>query len=131
MLKPKQKIPSTDFENQVYHGDSQQMLKSLPDNSVDLIITSPPYANQRSKSYGGIKASEYVEWFIPIAVETTVEGESIEEFCAAVLFSVCNSCSVSRKERSNLINQRKFAFERSRTSVKIGSFIIVTACSAR
>ena len=67
MLKPKQKIPSTDFENQVYHGDSQQMLKSLPDNSVDLIITSPPYANQRSKSYGGIKASEYVEWFIPIA----------------------------------------------------------------
>ncbi|MAK71111.1 MAG: site-specific DNA-methyltransferase [Idiomarina sp.] len=67
MLKPKQKIPSTDFENQVYHGDSQQLLKSLPDNSVDLIITSPPYANQRSKSYGGIKASDYVEWFIPIA----------------------------------------------------------------
>lgn len=35
-------------------GDSQEVLKELPDNSVDLIFTSPPYADQRKSTYGGI-----------------------------------------------------------------------------
>jgi site-specific DNA-methyltransferase (adenine-specific)/site-specific DNA-methyltransferase (cytosine-N4-specific) len=34
---------------------------------VDLIITSPPYADQRKSTYGGIPADDYVEWFMPIA----------------------------------------------------------------
>jgi site-specific DNA-methyltransferase (adenine-specific)/site-specific DNA-methyltransferase (cytosine-N4-specific) len=39
----------------------------MPANSVDLIITSPPYADQRKNTYGGIKADQYVQWFYPIS----------------------------------------------------------------
>lgn len=48
-------------------GDCAKMLKQLPDNSVDLIITSPPYADQRKHTYGGVKPDQYVQWFLPIA----------------------------------------------------------------
>ncbi len=50
-------------------GDSTKELKTLPDNSVDLIITSPPYADQRKSTYGGIAADKYVKWFLPISKE--------------------------------------------------------------
>ena len=50
-------------------GDSREVLKTLPDNSVDLIFTSPPYANQRKNTYGGIHPNEYVDWFLPISKE--------------------------------------------------------------
>jgi site-specific DNA-methyltransferase (adenine-specific) len=49
------------------YGDSLKKLELLADKSVDLIITSPPYADQRMDTYGGIKADKYVEWFMPIA----------------------------------------------------------------
>ncbi len=49
--------------NKILHGDCLDVLKTLNENSVDLIVTSPPYANQRKKTYGGVPASEYVEWF--------------------------------------------------------------------
>jgi site-specific DNA-methyltransferase (adenine-specific) len=48
-------------------GDSREQLKLLPDNSVDLIVTSPPYADQRKRTYGGIHPDNYVEWFLPIS----------------------------------------------------------------
>lgn len=51
----------------IYSGDSKALLKQLPDNSVDLIITSPPYADQRKNTYGGIHHDKYVEWFLPIS----------------------------------------------------------------
>jgi len=50
-------------------GDCAKELKSLEKNSIDLIVTSPPYANQRSNSYGGIHPDKYVEWFLPITKE--------------------------------------------------------------
>ena len=53
----------------IYLGDSAEQLKRIPDNSVDLIITSPPYADQRKNSYGGISVNKYVEWFLPISKE--------------------------------------------------------------
>lgn len=53
----------------IYLGDCAGILRSLPDNSVDLIITSPPYADQRKNTYGGIKTDEYVSWFLPITKE--------------------------------------------------------------
>ena len=53
----------------LYCDDCLNVLKMMPDNSVDLIITSPPYADQRAKTYGGIKPDLYVEWFSPIAQE--------------------------------------------------------------
>lgn len=77
-LKPPQKPPSTQriiyncgeqVTPQIMHTDCAVALKSLPPNSIDLIITSPPYANQRKHTYGGICADQYVEWFLPIADE--------------------------------------------------------------
>ena len=50
-------------------GDSKEKLLELGDNSVDLIITSPPYADQRKNTYGGITPEKYVEWFLPISKE--------------------------------------------------------------
>jgi DNA modification methylase len=53
--------------NQILFGDCEEVLKNIPENSVDLIFTSPPYADQRTKTYGGIKPDEYVDWFMPKA----------------------------------------------------------------
>jgi site-specific DNA-methyltransferase (adenine-specific)/site-specific DNA-methyltransferase (cytosine-N4-specific) len=53
----------------LYLGDSKSVLCRIPANSIDLIVTSPPYSDQRKKSYGGIAAGDYVEWFMPIAAE--------------------------------------------------------------
>lgn len=50
-------------------GDCREVLKTLKDNSVDLIFTSPPYADSRSNTYGGVKPDKYVEWFLPISKE--------------------------------------------------------------
>jgi len=46
-------------------GDCKEELKKIPENSVELIFTSPPYADQRKKTYGGIHPDKYVEWFLP------------------------------------------------------------------
>lgn len=50
-------------------GDSKEKLTELKNNSIDLIITSPPYADQRKNTYGGITPEKYVEWFLPISQE--------------------------------------------------------------
>jgi len=55
--------------NQIYCGDCETILKTFPDNSIDLIVTSPPYADQRSKTYGGVHPDQYVEWFLPKSAE--------------------------------------------------------------
>ena len=43
-------------------GDSREMLGQLPDESVDLIVTSPPFALLRQKTYGNKAQHEYVSW---------------------------------------------------------------------
>lgn len=53
----------------LYLGDAKDVLKKLEANSVDLIVTSPPYADNRKSTYGGIHADEYVDWFKPISSE--------------------------------------------------------------
>lgn len=55
--------------NQILLGDNETVLKSLPPNCIDLIITSPPYADSRKKTYGGVHPDTYVEWFMPKAAE--------------------------------------------------------------
>ena len=52
--------------NHIYCDDSLNVLPALPDNSIDLIMTSPPYADSRKKTYGGIHPDQYVAWFLPI-----------------------------------------------------------------
>jgi len=51
----------------IYLGDSKEKLTEIDENSVALIITSPPYADQRKSTYGGIHPDKYVEWFLPIS----------------------------------------------------------------
>ena len=48
---------------QIVHGDSRDALSAYSDNSVDLIVTSPPFGLVRKKQYGNVDADEYVEWF--------------------------------------------------------------------
>ncbi|HEY9702689.1 MAG TPA: site-specific DNA-methyltransferase [Allocoleopsis sp.] len=50
-------------------GDCGEELKTIADNSADLIITSPPYADSRKNTYGGIHPDNYVNWFLPISAE--------------------------------------------------------------
>ncbi|MBF0452552.1 MAG: site-specific DNA-methyltransferase [Candidatus Magnetomorum sp.] len=56
-------------ETKIHMGDCLDILKEYPDNYFSLIITSPPYADSRTKTYGGIKPDEYVQWFLPRAKE--------------------------------------------------------------
>lgn len=53
----------------IYRGDARVELEKVKDNSIDLIVTSPPYADQRKSTYGGIAPDKYVEWFLPISKE--------------------------------------------------------------
>jgi site-specific DNA-methyltransferase (adenine-specific) len=53
--------------NKIIQGDCEQVLKEFPDNSIDLIFTSPPYADQRKNTYGGVRPNDYVDWFLPKA----------------------------------------------------------------
>ncbi len=50
-------------------GDCRDELKNLADNSIDLIFTSPPYADSRASTYGGIRPDDYVNWFLPISAQ--------------------------------------------------------------
>lgn len=56
-------------ESKIFLGDAKETLSELKNNSVDLIFTSPPYADSRKNTYGGIHPNEYVEWFLPFSQE--------------------------------------------------------------
>lgn len=58
-----------DISTDIILGDCREKLNQLNDNSIDLIVTSPPYADRRMSTYGGIKPEKYVEWFLPISEE--------------------------------------------------------------
>ena len=47
-----------------YIGDSLKLLADLPDATVNLVLTSPPFALQRQKEYGNRDQSEYVDWLL-------------------------------------------------------------------
>jgi site-specific DNA-methyltransferase (adenine-specific) len=58
--------------NIILNGDCRDFLSDdscIPDNSVDLIVTSPPYADRRRSQYGGTVPGEYVDWFLPISAQ--------------------------------------------------------------
>ena len=55
------------YVDHLFKGDCTEVLKTLPNGSVDLIVTSPPYADNRKGTYGGVPVKRYVEWFLPIS----------------------------------------------------------------
>ena len=56
-----------EIKTKIVQGDCKDVLKTIDDNSIDLIVTSPPYADRREHTYGGIKPEKYVGWFLPIS----------------------------------------------------------------
>ena len=68
-LYPQPAAPDSQLWNRIVQGDCLSILPTLPDNSIDLIVTSPPYADNRKHTYGGVKPDEYVAWFLPISAE--------------------------------------------------------------
>ena len=59
----------TTHNGAAYVGDSRDVLKDISDHSVNLVVTSPPYALHFKKAYGNVEKSEYIEWFLPFARE--------------------------------------------------------------
>jgi site-specific DNA-methyltransferase (cytosine-N4-specific) len=57
------------IKGQAYHGDAINLLGELPSNSVDLAITSPPFALQRKKEYGNKDQNEYIDWLLSFTLE--------------------------------------------------------------
>jgi site-specific DNA-methyltransferase (cytosine-N4-specific) len=52
---------------QIYCADSLDLMTGLQDQSVHLIMTSPPFGLVRKKDYGNADADRYLEWFRPFA----------------------------------------------------------------
>ena len=59
----------SEWQHQIHVGDCRAVLPRLPAGSVHLVLTSPPYAEARAATYGGISEAEYGAWFLPIAAE--------------------------------------------------------------
>ncbi|MBD9581183.1 site-specific DNA-methyltransferase [Delftia sp. DLF01] len=53
----------------VLHADALEVLKKIPDSSVNLVFTSPPYALHFKKEYGNVSQGDYVAWFMEFAKE--------------------------------------------------------------
>ena len=60
-------LPTAGHPLAVLDGDATELLRALPSESVNLVVTSPPYADQRRATYGGVHPDDYVDWFMPFA----------------------------------------------------------------
>jgi site-specific DNA-methyltransferase (cytosine-N4-specific) len=67
--KKRSLLAYTTRRGQAFCGDALDLLPTIPDASVSLVFTSPPFALRRQKAYGNVAATEYVNWFWPIAEE--------------------------------------------------------------
>lgn len=53
----------------IFHKDSIEILRAMPADSIDLVMTSPPFALTRKKEYGNEPVERYLEWFMPFCRE--------------------------------------------------------------
>ena len=58
----------TDIDKMIC-ADCLAYMKTMPEESVDLVVTSPPYAQQRKKAYGGIDKNDFPLWFLNVSRE--------------------------------------------------------------
>ena len=61
-----QRLPLPEYTTEygvAYHGDFLELSTQIPDNSISLIMTSPPFALNKKKPYGNVSSERYVEWF--------------------------------------------------------------------
>ena len=66
-LHPKAKAAYSTLLGSAYCGDSRDLLAKLPDDSLNLVITSPPFALLREKEYGNKGQTEYIDWLVTFA----------------------------------------------------------------
>lgn len=59
---------ATNF-GKAYLADSLGLSKAIPENSINLVITSPPYALHYKKEYGNVEKKDYGDWFLEFAKE--------------------------------------------------------------
>ncbi len=59
----------TTYLGAAYLGDALNLLRKLPDESIDLVLTSPPFALQRQKEYGNVDQAKYSDWFMSFAAQ--------------------------------------------------------------
>src|SRR3954462_7899565 len=52
---------------EAYAADSVKIMEKLPAKSVNLVLTSPPYALHFKKKYGNVSKEDYLEWFLKFA----------------------------------------------------------------
>lgn len=75
-----------------YIGDSLELLAALPNDSVNLVVTSPPFALQRKKEYGNLDQYDYVDWFLQFArlvrEKLTADGSFVVDFGGAYMKGV-------------------------------------------
>jgi len=69
----KSETPNVDsldeWRDQVLLGDCFDVLQHMPAQCVNMVMTSPPYADSRKGTYGGVHPDKYAEWFLPITGE--------------------------------------------------------------
>lgn len=87
------KLPAYKTElGSTFIGDSRELLAELPDNSIDLVMTSPPFALQRKKEYGNHAEIEYVDWFLEfgrlVHQKLKAEGSFVVDFGGAYMKGV-------------------------------------------
>lgn len=56
-------------KQEILHRDCLDLMKTIENNSIDLVFTSPPYAERRKAEYGGVHENEYIDWSLPICAE--------------------------------------------------------------
>jgi len=67
MSKSKAKTYYKTHLGKIFHADSLNVMESMQADSVDLIVTSPPFGLTRKKEYGNAREQEYLDWFKPFA----------------------------------------------------------------
>lgn len=82
---------STNFGS-MFIGDSLELLAEMPDESISLVFTSPPFALQRKKEYGNHDQHEYIDWFLQFAAlvhkKLKSDGSFVVDFGGAYLKGV-------------------------------------------
>ena len=68
MLKHKKPLYCT-ANGKAFVGDSLELMKKIDSSSIDLVLTSPPFALQRKKNYGNVEETEYTQWILPFGKE--------------------------------------------------------------
>ena len=74
----------------LHYGDCLEVMQGMDAGSVDLIMTSPPYADARMHTYGGVKPDDYVEWFLPRAEAMQRVLKSTGSFVLNIKEGICN-----------------------------------------